>query len=185
LTSARDKIEEFFLKNVGRVVETKVIEKVAGISDYQRRIRELRNECGLEIKSHVDRADLKPGQYILETTKRKPVVGRGISPQLRAEILERNGYTCQQCGAGPLDPDAFNPSRKVRLHIDHMKPQSHSGPPKKENLRVLCNACNQGRSNIETPAEDAINILGRLRRTSREVRHQVYTALHREFDSAE
>ena len=72
--------------------------------------------------SHNDRADLKPGQYILENTTRKPVISRCISPQLRNEILERNGYTCQRCGAGPGDADPFNPGRKIRLHIDHIKP---------------------------------------------------------------
>ena len=64
---ARDKIREYLITNVGKVLTTQKIRKVAGISEYARRIRELRDEEGFQIKSHVDRADLKPGQYILET----------------------------------------------------------------------------------------------------------------------
>ena len=117
---ARDRIREFFVANVGKVVTTQQISCVAKISEYARRIRELRDEEGYQIKSHVDRADLKPGEYILETLELKPVIGRAISPQLRNEILERNGFTCQLCGAGAGDPDPFNPNCKVRLHVDHV-----------------------------------------------------------------
>jgi 5-methylcytosine-specific restriction endonuclease McrA len=89
----------------------------------------------MQIKSHVDRHDLKPGEYILETLERIPVIGRGISPQLRMEILERNGFTCQLCGAGAGDPDPFNPNRKLRLHIDHIVPVSQGGTEGKDNFK--------------------------------------------------
>jgi hypothetical protein len=113
-----------FITNVGKMITTQKVRKIGGISEYARRIRELRDEEGYQIKSHVDRADLKPGQYILETLERKSVIARAISPQLRNEILERNGFTCQLCGAGAGDSDPFNPNRKVRLHVDHIKPIS-------------------------------------------------------------
>ncbi|MBA4397561.1 MAG: HNH endonuclease, partial [Syntrophus sp. (in: bacteria)] len=163
---ARDRIRGFLEANIGVVLTTQQIRDVAGISEYARRIRELRDEEGLQIKSHVDRSDLKPGEYILETLIRKPVMGRGISPPLRNEILERNGFTCQLCGTGPGDPDPFNPTRKVRLHIDHVKPLSQGGTNDKENLRVVCSACNQGRSNIQIPSETVLNVLARIRRLS-------------------
>jgi 5-methylcytosine-specific restriction endonuclease McrA len=179
--SARDKIRAFLEANVGKIVTTHDIAAVAQIRDYQRRIRELRDEEGMQIRSHIDRHDLRPGEYLLESLKRVPVVGRGISPQLRSEILERNGYTCQLCGAGPGDPDPFNPGRKVRLHIDHIIPISQGGTNDKENLRVLCSACNQGRANIQTPSEDARNIVARIRRTSRSVQREIYEVLKRTF----
>ncbi|MFQ5674026.1 MAG: HNH endonuclease [Nitrospinales bacterium] len=133
------------------------------------------------IKSHIDRHDLKQGEYILESLERFPVVGRGISPQLRNEILERNGFTCQLCGNGPGDPDPFNPNRKVRLHVDHIVPKSQGGADDKDNLRVLCSACNQGRANIQTPSESARNLLARIRRVSKIVQREVYDALKRRF----
>jgi len=181
--SARDRIRDFLLKNVGKVVTTRQIQKVAQISEYARRIRELRDEEGLEIKSHIDRSDLKPGEYILESSKPRTTLGKRISPQLRTEILERNGFTCQQCGAGPGDPDPFNPNRKVRLHIDHVVPVSQGGTDDKDNLRVLCSACNQGKSNIQTVSEPALNILARIRKLPRSARREVLEALKKSLDS--
>ena len=180
--SAREKLRAFFEANVGKVITTKRLRKVGGISEYARRIRELRDIEGMQIRSHIDRHDLKPGEYILETLERTPRLGKGISPQLRTEILERNGYTCRQCGAGPGDPDPFNPNRKIRLHIDHIIPISQGGTDDKDNLRVLCSACNQGRSNIQTPTESARNILARIRRAPRAVRKEVFEALKRSFE---
>ena len=182
---ARDRIREFFIENVGKVLTTQKIRRVGGISEYARRIRELRDEEGYQIKSHVDRADLKPGQYILETLERRPVISRTISPQIRNEILERNGFTCQLCGAGPGDPDPFSPGRKVRLHIDHIKPISQGGTDDKGNLRVLCSACNQGRSNIQLPSETAINIIAKLRKLSRAEQQEVYEFLKRKFEAGD
>lgn len=174
--------EKDSIANVGKVVTTQKIRKVGGISEYARRIRELRDEEGYQIKSHVDRAALKPGEYILETLERKPVLSRSISPQLRNEILERNGFTCQLCGTGPGEPDPFNPQRKVRLHIDHIKPISQGGTDDKDNLRVLCSACNQGRANIQPPSDTALNLLGRIRKLSKNEQHEIYEFLKRKFE---
>jgi hypothetical protein len=154
---------------------------VAGVSEYGRRIRELRDEEGFQIKSHIDRADLKPGEYILETLEQRPVLSRTMSPQLRNEILERNGFTCQLCGAGPGDSDPFNPNRKVRLHIDHIVPISQGGSDSKENLRVLCSACNQGRSNISLPTETVLNIIAKIRKLSRDEQREIFDILKKKF----
>lgn len=180
--SARDKIREYLESNVGKKVTTKQIRRIAKISEYARRIRELRDQEGMAIKSHVDRADLKPGEYILESLTRSPAIDRGISPQLRMEILERNGFTCQMCGSGAGDKDPYNPSRKVRLHIDHIKPLTQGGDNVRENLRVLCSTCNQAKANIQPASESALNILARIRKTSRSVQREIYEALRRTFE---
>ena len=180
--SARDIIRAFFEANVGKVVNTRQIRKVAKISEYARRIRELRDLEGMQIKSHIDRHDLKPGEYVLENLERTPVISSGISIQMRNEILERNGYTCQLCGNGPGDPDPFNAGRKIRLHIDHVIPKSQGGTDKKDNLRVLCSICNQSRSNIQSPTETARNILARIRRTPRAVQREIHEILKRSFE---
>lgn len=179
---ARDKLRAFFEENVGKVVRTHTLRKVASISEYARRIRELRDQEGMQIRSHIDRHDLKPGEYVLESLERVPTLGRGISPQLRNEILERNGFTCQLCGTGPGDPDPFNPTRKIRLHIDHVVPLSQGGSNDKENLRVLCSACNQGRANIEPLSESARNVIARIRRLSRSAQKEIYESLKRTFE---
>lgn len=180
--AAKDRIRIFLENNVGKVVTTQQIREVAAISEYARRIRELRDEEGMQIRSHVDRHDLKPGEYILVSLERTPSIERSISPQLRTDILERNGFTCQQCGAGPGDPDPSNPARKVRLHIDHIIPISQGGTNDRSNLRTLCSACNQGRSNIRMASEDAKNLLARIRRSPRSVQREVFEALQRQFN---
>jgi hypothetical protein len=180
---ARDRIREFFIENVGKILTTQQIRKVGGISEYARRIRELRDEEGFQIKTHVDRADLKPGEYILETLDQRPVISRTISPQLRNEILERNGFTCQLCGAGAGDPDPFNPNRKVRLHIDHIKPLSQGGTNDRNNLRVLCSACNQGKANVQLPSDTALNIIAKIRKLPKSEQLEIYNILKRKFEA--
>jgi hypothetical protein len=182
MMGARDRIRQFFEANVGVVLTTQQIREIAGISEYGRRIRELRDQEGLQIKSHVDRSDLKPGEYILVAIERKPFISKGISPPLRNEILERNGFTCQLCGAGPGDSDPFNPNRKVRLHIDHIKPLSQGGTNDKSNLRVVCSACNQGRSNIQIPSETVLNVLARIRRLSKASQREIFEKLKKKFE---
>jgi hypothetical protein len=172
--SARDKIRFFFEANLSKIVTTHEIAEVAGIRDYPRRIRELRDLEGLQIKSHNDRPDLKPGQYILETLERLPAFEHGISARTRAEVLARNGFTCQWCGRGPGDADPINPNRKIRLHIDHIDPD---GGNDKSNLRALCSACNQGKSNIQPASEKARDIIARIRKVSRNEKQEIYERL--------
>ena len=181
--SARDKIRDFLEANVGNVVTTSQISAVAQINDYQRRIRELRDEEGMKIRSHVDLHMLKPNEYLLESLERGPALGRTISARLRNEILERNGFTCQRCGSGTGDPDPINPNRWVRLHRGHSIPISQGGTDSKDNLLTLCSACNQGRANVQAPSEEARNIIARIRRTPRSVQKEIYEMLKRTFES--
>lgn len=67
--SARDKLRAYFLANVGEVLNSTQLRRASGnISEWARRVRELRDEEGFNILSHNDRSDLKPGQYILVDT---------------------------------------------------------------------------------------------------------------------
>lgn len=115
---ARAKLRVHFLANLGRVMDSDELRMVAGNqSEWARRVRELRTEEGFEILTHNDRSDLKPGQYLLESPKPRPAFQRNISKETRAFVLDRNGFTCQMCGAvaGELHP--YDPTRKTRLHI--------------------------------------------------------------------
>ena len=66
---------------------------------------------------------------------------RNINWRLRAIVLMRDGARCQMCGA-----EARN---GAQLHVDHILPWSKGGTTTVENLRILCNVCNIGKSNIE------------------------------------
>ena len=179
--SARAKILEFFLKNVGKVVNDKQLREVAGISEWARRVRELRAE-GYQIYSHHDRAKLKPGEYILESPEPKPHFGRGVSASQRAKILLRNGYTCQVCGATAGDDHPLDESRKVRLHVDHIVPFSKGGSDEDSNLRVLCSACNEGRKDLLVPIEkQELNVLQVVRVAPRTVQKKLLDVLAAKF----
>jgi hypothetical protein len=121
-------ILEFFLANIGVVLDSKDIREASGgASEWGRRTRELREDDGYQILSHKDRAELTPGQYLLETTKRLPAFRRDISKETRAWVLERNGYTCQMCGVAAGDPDPLGGTRPVRLTMGHIKDKSKGG----------------------------------------------------------
>jgi len=67
---SRERIRLYFLENVGQVIDAKELEIVAGISEYARRVRELRVEDGYKIITGAScRGDfsekIKPSQYVL------------------------------------------------------------------------------------------------------------------------
>lgn len=73
-------------------------------------------------------------------TKKK--TGRDPSLRLRFKVLQRDSFTCKQCGASP----AKDPS--IELHLDHIVPWSKGGETSYENLQTLCSKCNLGKSNL-------------------------------------
>jgi len=155
--------------------------EVAKISDWARRVRELRDEFGWKISSFNDRSDLKPGEYVLESLKPGAASPRRIPSDQRARILSRDGYTCQVCGlgAGEISPIT---GKTVRLHIDHIKPISAGGDNSDDNLRVLCSDCNQGRSNLYHPDDVTINAMALIRKLPRNVQREVYIFLKNKFE---
>jgi 5-methylcytosine-specific restriction endonuclease McrA len=56
--------------------------------------------------------------------------------QLRFEILKRDGFRCQYCGAAA--PHAL-------LEVDHVVPVSAGGTNDPVNLRTCCSRCNRGK----------------------------------------
>ncbi len=162
---SRDKIREHLLKNVGKILNGRELREAGGgVSEWARRIRELRDEHGYQILTHKDRDDLKPGQYILITNKRLPAFARGISKETRARVLERNGFTCQMCGAAAGDRDEFHPGRTIRLTMGHIIDKSKGGSDTIENLRAVCTNCNEGLQNTSLPKPNRIELLKQIRR---------------------
>lgn len=165
--SARDKLRAHFLANIGRTMDGDELRPVSGnISEWARRVRELRTEQGYLILTHNDRADLKPGQYLLETGTPQPAFVRAISAGTRAFVLDRNGFTCQMCGAVAGEPHPTDPTRKTRLHIGHIIDKSMGGSDEASNLRAICSVCNEGASNITMTRPDLLKVLTQIRRAT-------------------
>jgi len=176
-------ILEFFLQNIGNVLESKDIQKASGGAvEWARRVRELRNEDGYQILSHKDRASLKPNQYVMETIERVPAFTRGISKETRAWVLERNGYTCQMCGVAAGDPDPFGGNRTVRLTIGHIIDKSKGGEDTPHNLRAVCTNCNEGLLNTSLPKPDRIHLLAQIRRATIQDQEAVLDWLLQKFN---
>ncbi len=62
-----------------------------------------------------------------------------MSESLRYDILKRDGFRCQICGATQADG--------VQLHVDHIIPVSKGGKSIPSNLQTLCSRCNIGKGN--------------------------------------
>lgn len=60
----------------------------------------------------------------------------GVTQKDRFEVLRRDGYRCQYCGAGP----------EATLQVDHVVPVAAGGTDDISNLRTACSACNSGKS---------------------------------------
>ena len=161
---SRAKLRDFFLNNVGKILNSDTLREIAGTSEWARRVRELRNEEGMNIVTHNDRSDLKPGQYLLLNLKPLPAFDRGISKETRAFVLDRNGFTCQMCGAAAGEPHPYDEGRKTRLHIGHIIDKSMGGTDDAGNLRAICSICNEGASNLTLSRPQAIKLLAQIRR---------------------
>ena len=179
---ARAKLREYFLAHVGEVVEWRTLRKVAGgITEWARRVRELRQLEGMNIETDKDNSALKPGQYRLINTKPLPVFSSGISKETRAFVLDRNGFTCQMCGAVAGEPHPSDSSRKTRLHLGHIIDLSHGGTDDAQNLRALCSVCNEGAQNITLPRPKATQLLTQIRRAAGDEQVEVLKWLVRKY----
>ena len=164
---ARGRLRAHFLANLGRVMKSEELRQVAGgISEWARRVRELRTEEGFLILTHNDRAGFKPGEYLLENPMPAPAFERNISKETRAYVLDRNGFTCQMCGAVAGEPHPFDASRKTRLHIGHIFDKSQGGSDDPVNLRAICSVCNEGASNVTADRPSLMKVLTQLRRAT-------------------
>lgn len=136
---SRAKLRAHFLANIGRVLDSEELRVIAdNASEWGRRVRELRTEEGYLILTHNDRSDLKPGEYLLENPKPQPAFERALSKETRAYVLDRNGFTCQMCGAVAGEPHPYDTTRKTRLHIGHIIDKSKGGSDDISNLRAIC-----------------------------------------------
>jgi HNH endonuclease len=167
----RAKLRIHFLTHIGKIMSSNELRQVAGKSEWARRVRELRNEEGYQILTHNDRDDLKPGEYLLENSKPQPAFERSISKELRALVLDRNGFTCQMCGAAAGELHPYDLTRKTRLHLGHIVDKTQGGKDEATNLRALCSVCNEGASNLTLDRPTISKLLIQIRRAKRD--HQL------------
>ena len=105
----------------------------------------LRSKEGVPIKvffENIIEDTIIPTGFIIEKEKKdnKDKVSRSpISSKLRFDVLRRDKYVCQYCGAcGP----------NVELEIDHIIPVARGGKDEMNNLKTACFDCNRGKGSV-------------------------------------
>lgn len=96
----------------------------------------------LDFANFVDDLDVEITLFIVWTEPKKSPQSkktRGISGTIRQNVLMRDNYTCQICGATVKDG--------AKLEIDHIIPYSKGGTNDENNLQVLCQQCNREKHN--------------------------------------
>lgn len=189
--SARHRILELFLSKVGQKVTKEEIIAVAQIAEWARRVRELRDEMGYRILSHKDRpGELKPGEYVLASESPDPAAkARRIGKDQRFRILDRDGHRCRSCGGTAGDVHPLDPSRTVKLVVDHVYPISTAekygiDPYADENLQTLCDVCNEGKWNKFSGriGKAQLNVEALVRHAPLEEQRRVYKHLKNIFE---
>lgn len=127
--------------------KNKAYERKRALEKTERTIRIMR-----EKEKHLHEvAEKKRNRYEkakrerLEKEKALPEHRRFIAEQrrlmtdsLRYDVLKRDNFRCQLCGASAKDG--------IKLHVDHIFPVSKGGKTEMSNLRTLCERCNMGKS---------------------------------------
>lgn len=141
------RLQLLFEEFVGEVIDGETIAYVAKISSAARRVRELRDEHGWPINSHIDEEGLKPGEYRLvsaDPSDRRDTRQRLYEEGVREEVFARDAYTCQVCRRNRENALAAGDTR-FYLEIHHksaVAEQLDALPPadlnKPENLITLC-----------------------------------------------
>jgi hypothetical protein len=129
-----DRLKKMPLPVLGRhgVVEREgdLVSLVAKGLDFKER-SELRALCEERLRKFLEERGMSVWDYrLLEAAP--------VKESLRYEVLQESGGRCALCGATSED---------TRLEVDHIVPRSKGGSNDKENLQVLCDRCNRGKSN--------------------------------------
>lgn len=150
--SARDRILTLLTSNVGETLTRDEIDYVGKIKEGSRRLRELRDEFGWPIESHIDDPSLQPGQYRLvsaDDEDRKDPRQRLYSEDLRAQVFNRDNYRCQNCQRDHQKAQVAGDSRfyleihhrtAVAEELDALQADQLNSP---QNLVTYCHACHR------------------------------------------
>ena len=136
--SIRDRIEAFFLDNLGKVATREQLIEVATDpitrkvpENWHQRLSELRTDKGYTILSWRNRGGLKVSEYMMPNDERRSTAAKRTRPRAKTwqKVLVQSGYRCAWmegssiCGLQEGDMDPIG-GGTVRLTPDHKNPHS-------------------------------------------------------------
>jgi 5-methylcytosine-specific restriction endonuclease McrA/biotin operon repressor len=145
--SAIERIAAFLEARVGKIVNREQIDYVARIAEGSRRVRELRDEHGWPIDSHIDEPELEPGEYRLtsiDPVDRRDPLQRLYPESVRQAVFEHDEYRCRICGRDRSKAEASGDTRfYLEVHhkiavADELEALPESERNKLDNLITLC-----------------------------------------------
>lgn len=97
----------------------------------------------LTFQEWIDRSDFAQAvEAPSRSSSHQRPYGRTPSLRLRFQVLQRDRFSCVDCGRSPATtPDTI-------LHVDHIVPFSKGGATELNNLQTLCDRCNLGKSDL-------------------------------------
>ncbi len=141
-TSGKSRIREYLRDKTGEPVKSDRLARISGISEYARRVRELRNEEGFVIDSTRTREELGQNDYFMVEIQNVDIKSR-ITAQTRFEQLERKDC-CEVCGRDQENEGVrYMEVDHIESFVDYDDPNAVNDP---SNLRTLCNECHHGKS---------------------------------------
>ncbi len=151
-TSVRSRLLEYLRTYVGTPVSGEELRYVAdGATEWASRVRELRTEHGWPVVTRTTgRPSLDVCVYMLESDRQLPEHDRRIPDTIRIQVLERDRFSCTDCGWGESSWHKADPRNHLELH--HLTSHADGGENSAENLVVLCNVCHDQRHRSDIDA---------------------------------
>ena len=142
-TGAQARILRYLRLRLGEKVSKDELSGVAGIYEWARRVRELRQDHGWAIHSSVTRDDLHVGEYRLESEGPNPDLSRDWATARRIRKLRTSG--------GVLPP---------RTHVSEFLKAIHPRAADKEQLAHVAGSATQTKSEGEVCASASGAVVG-------------------------
>lgn len=177
--SIKQRLEAFFLDNVGKIVSREMLIEVSKDpksgqepENWHQRLSELRTDDGYTILSKRDKAFLSVEEYILESLVKRDKAGKRVMPtkETWTKVLERANNSCEwksgsehcRLGEGQLDSVGGG---TVKLTADHMSPHSinpDADPNSIDQWQALCGRHQVIKKNFWDSSSGKINTLAVL-----------------------
>jgi hypothetical protein len=188
--SIGDRLEAFFLDNLGRVANNEILKKVARDPEtgaepenWHQRLSELRTDRGYTILTNRDRKDLRVGEYMMPDATKRRTAGKRIRPSKDTwlAVLARAGDRCEWAGCG-LSEGAIDPvgGGTVRLTPDHKQPHEvnpASDPNDPDAWQALCGRHQVVKKNYWDDTTGKLNVIAIVQAQPRNIKEQVYAWL--------